>query len=68
LLGNKKLAVFKKTNDGWAIAAEGGVYNTPEGGSFITPRQQAALPPEIALWLRSNNFTRDEPSTNFYGD
>ena len=68
LLGNKKLAVFKKTNAVWAIAAEGGEYNTQEGGSYITPQQQATLPPEIALWLRSNNFTRDEPSINFYGD
>lgn len=68
VLSTKKLAVFKKINDGWAIAAEGGEYNTQEGGSYITPRQQATLPPEIALWLRSNNFTRDEPSINFYGD
>jgi hypothetical protein len=68
LLGNKKLAVFKKTNDGWAIAAEGGVYNTPEGGSYIIPEQQATLPPEIVVWLRNNNFTRGVPSVNFYGD
>jgi hypothetical protein len=68
VLNTKKLAVFKKTNDDWAIAAEGGEYNTQEGGSYITPQQQATLPPEIALWLRSNNFTRDEPSINFYGD
>ena len=68
VLGTKKLVVFKKTNDVWAIAAEGGEYNTQEGGSYITPQQQATLPTEIALWLRSNNFTRDEPSINFYGD
>jgi hypothetical protein len=67
-LDTKKLVVFKKTNDSWAIVVEGGEYNTQEGGSYITPRQQATLPPEIALWLRSNNFTRDVPSINFYGD
>jgi hypothetical protein len=68
VLGNKKLAVFKKTNEGWANTAEGGVYNTPEGGSYIIPEQQATLPPEIVVWLRNNNFTRGVPSVNFYGD
>ena len=67
-VGTKKLVVFKKTNDGWAIAAEGGEYNTPKGGSFITPQQQAALPPEIVLWLRNNKFTGNTPSINPPGD
>ncbi len=67
-VGTKKLVVFKKTNDGWAIAAEGGEYNTPRGGSYITPQQQAALPPEIVLWLRNNKFTGNTPSINPPGD
>jgi|GEM_PF-1976761 len=67
-LDTKKIVVFKKTNDLWKIAAQGGEYNTTEGGSYINPEQLSSLPRDIDNWLRNNNFIKDVSSFNFDGD